>query len=48
VIVIKRGKGTGYSGIENMLFSADNTHMLYGSALQVVSEVIRQIKEMEE
>jgi NAD(P) transhydrogenase subunit beta len=47
VIVIKRGKGTGYSGIENRLFYADNTRMLYGSAQQVVSEVIKHIKEME-
>ncbi len=46
VIVIKRGKGTGYSGIENALFSADNTRMLYGSAQQVVSEVIKHIKEL--
>ncbi len=47
VIVVKRGKGAGYSGIENILFYADNTHMLYGNAQQVVSEVIKQIKEME-
>ncbi len=46
VIVIKRGKGTGYSGIENALFYADNTRMLYGNAQQVVNEVIKQIKEM--
>jgi NAD(P) transhydrogenase subunit beta len=46
VIVIKRGKGAGYSGIENALFYADNTRMLYGGAQQVVNEVIRNIKEM--
>jgi len=46
VIVIKRGKGTGYSGIENALFYDDNTHMLYGSAQQVVNDVIKNIKEM--
>jgi NAD(P) transhydrogenase subunit beta len=46
VIVVKRGKGTGYSGIENALFYADNTHMLYGSAQQVVNDVIKNIKEM--
>src|SRR5574341_1521118 len=46
VIVIKRGKGAGYSGIENALFYSDNTRMLYGGAQQVVSEVIRHIKEL--
>ncbi len=47
VIVIKRGTGAGYSGIENRLFYADNTRMLYGSAQQVVADVIKHIKEME-
>jgi NAD/NADP transhydrogenase beta subunit len=46
VIVIKRGKGAGYSGIENALFYAENTRMLYGSAQQAVSSVIQHIKEM--
>ncbi|HUK99775.1 MAG TPA: NAD(P)(+) transhydrogenase (Re/Si-specific) subunit beta [Nitrospirota bacterium] len=46
VIVIKRGKGAGYSGIENALFYAENTRMLYGSAQQAVSAVIQHIKEM--
>ena len=46
VIVIKRGKGTGYSGIENALFYADNTRMLYGSAQQAVNDLIKNIKEM--
>ena len=46
VIVIKRGKGAGYSGIENALFYSDNTRMLYGSAQQVVNEVIKNIKEL--
>jgi NAD(P) transhydrogenase subunit beta len=45
-IVIKRGTGAGYSGIENALFYADNTRMLYGSAQQAVSEVIKNIKEL--
>ncbi len=45
-IVIKRGRGAGYSGVENALFFADNTRMLYGNAQQAVSEVIRSIKEL--
>jgi NAD(P) transhydrogenase subunit beta len=46
VIVIKRGKGTGYSGTENSLFFADNTRMLYGSAQQAVADIIRHLKEL--
>ncbi|MCC6497968.1 MAG: NAD(P)(+) transhydrogenase (Re/Si-specific) subunit beta [Propionibacteriaceae bacterium] len=45
-IVIKRGKGAGYSGIENALFYAENTSMLYGSAQQAVADVITQIKTL--
>ncbi|MFZ1410961.1 MAG: NAD(P)(+) transhydrogenase (Re/Si-specific) subunit beta [Micropruina sp.] len=45
-IVIKRGKGAGYSGIENGLFYAENTSMLYGSAQQAVADVITQIKQL--
>ena len=44
--MIKRGRGAGYSGIENALFFADNTSMLYGSAQQAVAEVITQLKEL--
>ena len=46
-IVIKRGRGAGYSGIENLLFYADNTSMLYGSAQQAIAEVITHVKELE-
>ena len=33
VIVIKRGKGTGYADIQNPLFTNDNTQMFYGNAV---------------
>jgi NAD(P) transhydrogenase subunit beta len=46
VICNKRGKGTGYSGIENALFYGENTRMLYGSAQQAIAEVIANIKTM--
>ncbi len=46
VIVVKRGKGKGYSGIENALFYRDNTRMLYGNAQQVINDVIKNIKEL--
>ena len=44
VIVIKRGKGKGFSGIENRLFYLDNTRMLYGDGQAAVSELIQAIK----
>ena len=46
VIVNKRGKGAGYSGIENELFFQDNTSMLYGSAQQAIADVITNIKTL--
>ncbi|MDR3069508.1 MAG: NAD(P)(+) transhydrogenase (Re/Si-specific) subunit beta [Propionibacteriaceae bacterium] len=45
-VVIKRGKGTGYSGIQNKLFFAENTSMLYGSAQEAVSHVIAALKTL--
>jgi H+-translocating NAD(P) transhydrogenase subunit beta len=44
VIVIKRGQGTGFSGIENALFYLDNTRMLYGDGQAAVSELIQAVK----
>ena len=46
VICNKRGKGTGYSGIENALFYGENTRMLYGSAQAAIAEVIAGVKTM--
>jgi len=46
VIVIKRGKGAGFSGIENHLFYADNTQMLYGDGKKAVGELIAGIKSL--
>ncbi|HFC93376.1 MAG TPA: NAD(P)(+) transhydrogenase (Re/Si-specific) subunit beta [Leucothrix mucor] len=45
-IVIKRGKGTGFSGIENQLFFADNTRMLYGDGAAATNELISGIKDL--
>ncbi len=46
VIVIKRGQGRGFSGIENALFYADNTRMLYGDAQEVATKLIQAVKEL--
>ena len=32
VVVMKRGRGTGYAGIQNELYFEDNTQMLFGDA----------------
>lgn len=48
VIVIKRGKGTGFSGVENMLFYADNTRMLYGDGQKMAAELLKNVKEIGE
>ncbi len=47
VIVIKRGKGTGFAGIENALFYADNTRMLYGDGQAAVGELVNELKTLE-
>jgi len=46
VIVIKRGRGTGFSGVENPLFVLDNTRMLFGDGQKAVSELIQAVKEL--
>ncbi|MCW9058891.1 MAG: NAD(P)(+) transhydrogenase (Re/Si-specific) subunit beta [Gammaproteobacteria bacterium] len=46
VIVVKRGKGTGFSGIENALFFLDNTRMLYGDGQAVASQLIAEVKQL--
>jgi NAD(P) transhydrogenase subunit beta len=45
-IVIKRGQGAGFSGIENLLFFLDNTRMLYGDGQAAVAELIQAVKEL--
>lgn len=46
VLVVKRGKGTGFSGIENALFFLENTHMVYGDGQKVAAELISQVKAL--
>ena len=46
VQVIKRGKGVGFAGIENALFFADNTRMVYGDAQKVAAGMIQGIKDL--
>ena len=46
VIVLKRGQGRGFSGIENELFYGENTKMLYGDAQETVAKVIQELKKL--
>ncbi len=46
VVVVKRGKGTGYSGVDNALFYKDNCRLLYGDAQPAIAEVIQQLKAL--
>jgi NAD(P) transhydrogenase subunit beta len=44
VIVMKRGQGTGYSGIENPLFYKENTRMYYGDAKESLDRLLPLIE----
>ena len=46
VIVIKRGQGAGFSGIENALFFLDQTRMLYGDGQAMAAELIQAVKSL--
>ena len=45
VFVLKRGKGSGFSGVENPLFTNDNTIMIYGDAKQTVSALVSEFDD---
>jgi len=45
-IVIKRGQGKGFAGVENELFFADNTRMLYGDAQGVLGQLVQSLKKL--
>ncbi|MCL2012926.1 MAG: NAD(P)(+) transhydrogenase (Re/Si-specific) subunit beta [Cystobacterineae bacterium] len=46
VLIVKRGKGVGFAGIENHLFYLDNARMVYGDAQKVIVELINTIKSL--
>jgi NAD(P) transhydrogenase subunit beta len=47
VIVVKRGKGAGFSGIENALFYLDNTRMLYADGQRAAIDLITAVKAID-
>lgn len=46
VIVLKRGSGKGFAGIENELFYRDNTRMLYGDAQDSLTKINQELKKL--
>ncbi|MCB0543876.1 MAG: NAD(P)(+) transhydrogenase (Re/Si-specific) subunit beta, partial [Saprospiraceae bacterium] len=44
VIVMKRGKGKGFAGVENLLFYRNNCRMLYGDAKGSLQALIGEFK----
>jgi NAD(P) transhydrogenase subunit beta len=46
IIVIKRGRGAGFAGIENSLFYHANTRMLFGDAKSALQELITEVKAL--
>ncbi len=43
VLAIKRSMNPGFAGIDNELYYADNTLMLFGDAKQVIGDVVKQL-----
>lgn len=46
IIVMKRGMGKGYAGIENFLFFNDKTRMLFGNAKDTLQNLVSEVKEL--
>jgi NAD(P) transhydrogenase subunit beta len=46
IVVMKRGMGKGYAGIENQLFFNDKTRMLFGNAKDSIQKLVAQIKSL--
>jgi NAD(P) transhydrogenase subunit beta len=45
VVVLKRGQGRGFSGLENPLFFKNVTGMLYGDAKDTLSRLIQAVQQ---
>ncbi len=46
VIVLKRSMAAGFAGIDNLLFFADNTRMLFGDAKSSVAGLVAEFKSV--
>ena len=45
VVVLKRGRGKGFSGLENPLFYMQNCEMLYGDAKDSITQLARAVRD---
>jgi NAD(P) transhydrogenase subunit beta len=46
VMVLKRGKGAGFAGIENELFHDPKTFMLFGDAKASLTRLVTEVKSL--
>jgi NAD(P) transhydrogenase subunit beta len=46
IIVMKRGKGVGYAGIDNLLFYDPKCRMLFGDAKNTLKDLVSEVKAL--
>lgn len=46
VIILKRGRGKGFAGVENPLFTNDNSGLVFGDAKQSLVKILNEAKEL--
>lgn len=48
VVVLKRGRGHGFAGVENPLFTLDHAGLVFGDAKQSMVNILQALKELQE